>query len=126
MTALRDLDAQFVGHVVSDLQLRSYRRQGNQVEGAQGVLFQCPVCSVGLEEGTEDGRHFYRGAHYVLVWFRNPRNAPNVPAEVWPKPRWTFTGDTLDTLTLTPSINLIDDKGNTTCWHGHVTNGQTT
>jgi hypothetical protein len=136
---LLDLDAEFIGNA----QPKQCRRQGNQVEGAQGVMFQCPLCSVGLERGEEDvtrgieghqiveRRRFARGAHYVFVWFSNPRNAPPAPAECWPKPRWTFTGESLETLSLAPSIDIIDvdEQGNrkgTLCWHGFVTNGEAT
>jgi len=33
---------------------------------------------------------------------------------------WTRTGDTFETLTLTPSIQRVGGCG----WHGHITNGE--
>lgn len=48
---------------------------------------------------------------------------------------WQASGDFPDSLTLTPSINIVrpirDDAGTITgwetdCWHGHVTNGAIT
>lgn len=45
--------------------------------------------------------------------------------------RWQASGEFPETLTLTPSIDLIeaDDEGNkirTLCWHGHISNGNVT
>lgn len=44
---------------------------------------------------------------------------------------WQASGEFPDTLTLTPSIDIVekDEKGKvigTRCWHGHVTNGAIT
>jgi hypothetical protein len=89
-------------------------RELDGVEGAQGVLFICPKCQ----------------SHSVLCWFKNPRNASSVPDSAFPKPgRWTFTGETVDTLTLSPSVDLskIDaenpESQNRCYWHGWVENG---
>jgi hypothetical protein len=125
---LRLLDAEFVGDV--DVARRTYTRQGDAIEGAQGVLFQCPLCSVGKPPGEPDGVGF-AGAHRVLVFFSNPRSAPVAPAEFDDNPRWQMEGTSLDDLALSPSINLDvpwkDDKGvehQSACkWHGFVKNG---
>lgn len=120
---LRELDAQFTGKWAP----KSYYRL-DSVEGAQGLLFQCPKCALGKETGEEDNRKFVRGAHYVLCWFTNPRNAPRVPDDADPKPgRWTFTGNTIDDISFIPgpysnSILLIGGCA----WHGFVTNGDAT
>lgn len=37
---------------------------------------------------------------------------------------WQATGEFPETVSLQPSVNLVDDQGNTTCWHGFVTNGE--
>ena len=86
------------------------------VDGAQGICFVCPKCQ----------------NHSVLVWFSNPRNAPMVHADAYPGPgRWEFTGDTIESLTLNPSIDLskIDNEHPAApchCyWHGWVKNGET-
>lgn len=117
---LRDLDAQFVGHWSPD----RYQRL-ESVEGAQGLLFQCPKCAVGKEAGEEEGRRFFRGAHYILCWFLNPRNAPQVPDDIHPGPgRWRFTGDTISTITFVgPSAASVFLQGSRCQWHGFVKNG---
>ena len=97
MSRLADLDATFVRHIDG----------GNFVEvscrsSANGVMFDCPKC----------------GRHRVLCWDRT------VPAGITPGPgRWDMVGDTLDDLTLNPSINL---EPNGCCWHGWVKNGDAT
>lgn len=80
------------------------------VEGAQGLLFICPKC----------------GNHSILCWFKNPRNAPAVPIETYPKPgRWEFGGDEINSITLTPSVDLSQGKNDkdSCLWHGFVKNG---
>lgn len=110
------LDPQFVGSYHPG----GYRRL-DTIDGAQGVLFQCPLCSEGKPPGEPDGRGF-RGAHYILAWFANPINAPRVPDDADPKPgRWVATGTTFENLSLSPSILLQGGCG----WHGYVTNGMT-
>lgn len=124
---LRDLDAQFIGRQVG----RTYWRLGDAIDGAQGVRFQCPKCAIGCEAGEEDGRRFVRGAHYVQIWFANPRNAPVADHEADPGSeshhRWTVAGNSIDDLTLSPSVNL--DIPNLIAvdhcrWHGWVKNGE--
>jgi hypothetical protein len=93
-----------------------------QIDGAQGVMFICPKCQ----------------GHQVLVWFRNPRNAPVVPATAEPgadkgkgPSRWTASGTGLNDLTLDPSVNLDTEEArkslkeypNTCLWHGWVKYG---
>lgn len=118
---LTDLDARFIG---------GWHERGysvlDSVEGAQGVMFQCPLCAEACEPGEEDGRRFVHGAHYIICWFRNPRNAPRVPDDADPKPgRWNFEGDTIDALTFTgpEAASVLLTSG---CrWHGFVRNGET-
>jgi hypothetical protein len=121
---LADLDATFLGNYTESP--TSYR-QLDSVEGAQGVMFQCPKCAEGKERGEEDGRRFVRGAHSIICWFANPRNAPKVPDDASPKPgRWYFTGDSIDSLTFTGpgacSVLLTSGCG----WHGFVKDGDAT
>jgi hypothetical protein len=120
---LRDLDASFVGEAKEG----SFRHL-DSVEGAQGIMFQCPKCAQGLEVFEEHGSRGVRGAHYVLCWFKNPRNAPPVGDEVSPKPgRWTFTGDTIDDITFTgPGAFSVQLMGGGCNWHGYVANGDAT
>lgn len=83
------------------------------VAEAQYVQFLCPAC--------------YRknngpvGTHMVGVGFsdrglldhQGSRNSAGEPS------RWAVSGDRLDNLTLSPSIDCK-------CWHGFVTNGEVT
>lgn len=131
---LRDLD----GRLVYDAHRGGSRLSPqDSVEGMQGVQFQCPKCGEGLERGEEDGRRFIRGAHYVRVFFDNPRGAEVAPPDAdlrndgTPNPRWTMNGTSIDDLTLSPSINCDipwkDAQGvehPSSCkWHGFVKNG---
>lgn len=94
-----------------------YRRQGTEIERAQGLFLWCPC-----RYGTDD-------CHGLLVPFANPRNAPALPNDHGPvardgrHPRWTMTGTGLHDLTLTPSIAV---GGSPECWHGYITNGAVT
>lgn len=132
MTRLRDLDAEFVG----EWSEKSHRRLPS-IEGAQGLMFQCPKCAIGKEYGEEisdaDGtrRGFWRGAHHVLCWFTNPRGAPPVPDSADPKPgRWTISPQTtgIDDITFIvgPYSNSVLLTGAGCQWHGFVTNGDAT
>lgn len=69
---------------------------------AHGIDFLCPKC----------------GMHHVVCWRRGM-----VPDHAFPGPgRWIFEGDSLDNLTLKPSVHLTGGCG----WHGHITNGEVT
>lgn len=118
---LRALDGQFFGNANGET--RSYRRQGNDIAGAQGVLFQCPKCAAG-KPVADDGEGV-QGAHYVRVCFANPHGAPVAPPSFDKNPRWQMSGSCIDDLTLTPSVNLdVPENGPDACkWHGFVTNG---
>lgn len=126
---LRELGAEFIGRYRVENGHVCHTRQ-DTLEGAQGVMFQCPKCADGLERGEEDGRQFFRGAHYVICWFRNPRGAEPVPADATPGPgRWWAEGTGLDDLTFThgepsmaKSVLLTAGCG----WHGFVENGDAT
>lgn len=123
---LRDLDATFIGgwHPGGQRLLEG-------INGAQGIRFQCPLCARGKEQGEEDGRRFYRGAHYVLCYFRNPIGAEVVPPDAVPGPgRWTAEGTGLDDLTFVPGDPpmmisvLLTGPG---CgWHGFIRAGVAT
>ncbi len=116
-------DAVFYGNVHADEQGRMTHTRQDGIEGAQGVEFWCPC-------GYADARYPLDGGrpHAVMVPFRNPRNAPQLPVDHGPQskndpsqhPRWEMSGTGLHDLTISPSI----DVGNPSCWHGHVTNGE--
>lgn len=82
-----------------------------------GVAFECPACGE---------RHW--------VPFANPIDGGEC---VYPQGGWQRTGETIETLTLTPSIvfyptqypiRIVDGKSETlsACpgWHGYITNGE--
>lgn len=84
----------------------------------QGLLFDCPV---------------HGGEHKIGVPFENPidggpktRRGQGKNGDKW----WTRTGETFETLTLTPSLHMKDgdpdDPASPTHWHGFVTNGSIT
>ena len=68
-----------------------------------GVSFACPKC----------------GDHRVFV-FVDPPFDPGPPLAS----PWKRTGDTFETLTLTPSIVARRPGQTAECWHGFITNGQ--
>ena len=118
---LSDLEAKFVGRFAPseyqhDPKVQSWGFFENvSVVDAQGVLFICPKCQ----------------SHSVLIMFANPRSGQVVPAIAFPKneKRWRFMGDTIDTLTLTPSVDLSqitpeNPASQERCyWHGWIKNG---
>lgn len=125
---LRDLDAEFVGTAHTENGSRCYTRQ-DSIAGAQGLIFQCPKCAEGKERGEEDGRGHFKGAHYVLCWFRNPIGAEPVPADWTPGPGrwWVESGSTIDDITfghgvppMAKSVLLTAGCG----WHGFVERGE--
>lgn len=117
---LLELDAQFLANAKGPM----VHRVGDRLEGAQGVLFQCPKCAVGKRRAKGGG---FQGAHYIRVFFSNPRGAPVAPADVDDNPRWEMSGSSLADLTLSRSIDLSHDKEGKPqegCqWHGFVKNG---
>ena len=60
----------------------------------------------------------------INIWFKNPLDGKG-PINEPEKPRalWERKGNTFDTLTLTPSID-VTSKSYPNEWHGNITNGQ--
>lgn len=120
---LRELDASFVGEANE----KGFRHLDG-IDGAQGVMFQCPKCAGQCQSGEEDGRKFFIGAHYILCWFRNPINALPVPDSLDPKPgRWNAKGTGLDDLTFVPpgSVSVLL-QGAGCGYHGFIRDGEAT
>jgi hypothetical protein len=100
---LSDLDAVFVA-LDSDGSIR--RLPG--LFGAHAVMFECPC-----------------GKHSNLIAFE-----PTVGTEPTTRGglsgsggRWKRTGDSIDNLTLAPSIDVNRSAPGGSCWHGFVRNG---
>lgn len=111
-------EAAFYGNVTE----YSYRLQGAELDGAQGVFLWCP-CGYGKPAYPINGPR----PHAIIVPFANPRNAPVAPSTHGPvardqktHPRWAMTGTGLEDLTISPSV----DVGDPSCWHGHIKNGE--
>lgn len=116
------IDPWFDSEFYGDATDYSYRLQGPELDGAQGLFLWCP-CGFGKPEFPLEGPR----PHAILVPFANPRSAPVAPGGHGPtsrdgshRPRWTVSGTGLEDLTLSPSI----DVGTPSCWHGHVRNGE--
>lgn len=72
-----------------------------------GITLLCP-CKPGCDT-------------HLGVWFANPIDGgPPAPPECLPKPRWQRTGETFETMSLTPSV----DASASGHWHGFITNGE--
>jgi hypothetical protein len=111
---LLDLNPRFIG----GYQDGGFRELPS-VDGAQGILFLCPVCwqKNGGPVGTES----------MICWFTNPLNAQQVPDSAYPGPgRWRRDGETLDTLTLGPGVTGARSVMVTNHAHYYVTNGEVT
>lgn len=80
-----------------------------------GLLFDCPK---GCLSDIED-----RGVERHYVSLANPLDG-GAPFEA-NRSLWTRTGEDFETLTLTPRIHSVVEKGG--CgWHGWITNGEVT
>jgi hypothetical protein len=119
MFRLTDLDAKFLKrnddgsmNIIPDL------------VSADGIMFQCPKCSIGAEVFARDGRKGFCGPHYVQCWF-----VDKVTDDVSPKGRWIPSGSSLNDLTFItskehPLCSVLCTSG---ChWHGFIRNGEAT
>ncbi len=85
---LADLDPSFVLPIAEDCY-----HLVDQIDGAQGITFQCPRCMRERPDG--------RGVHYVLCW------TTKVPPSWSPGPgRWSILGTEYDDVTLAPSVSV--------------------
>lgn len=60
----------------------------------------------------------------MYVPFKNPLDGG--PGCGGGNPEWERTGDTIETLTLRPSIQRKQINGEGCTWHGYITNGEAT
>jgi Family of unknown function (DUF6527) len=84
---------------LTELKARFWATEGRH---GMGVNFECPRCT---------------SRHMMSVAFSNPVDGGS-PYELPDAKLWLRQGDTIDTLTLHPSID-----GGSGCWHGFITNG---
>jgi len=87
-----------------------------------GLSFDCPCAKCSAKRTGDFDNDFYLR---VFVGFENPVDG-GPPHDPRPGAQWRRTGDTFETLTLTPSIqrHRVGEGG---CdWHGFVTNGEVT
>jgi Family of unknown function (DUF6527) len=80
---------------------------GGTTRGRAGLWFDCPgaCCATSL------------GKQRIHVPFRNPGDGgPDIPGD----PRWQRTGDTFETMSLTPSV----DASKFGHWHGFISGGE--
>jgi len=96
---------------LTDLNPRWIGRDGtftpDASDGGCGVAFDCPGCR----------------KHTIAVHFDKPLDGGRARSTR----SWDRTGETFDTLTLTPSIleSISNGAGALIeCWHGFVTNGE--
>lgn len=115
MPRLTDLDARFVGSGGEGIYttgpdgalIPAPARQG------VGVTFRCPCGTHPRDDEYETDR--------CVVLFNNPLDGGGKIDATTEGHYWTRTGDSLDSLTLTPSIQRVGGCR----WHGFITNGET-
>ena len=97
-----------------DLEARLLNKENTWVESvgdACAILFLCPVC-------------FHKTGHSIKVYFANRGVDPGRK----PFPRWKASGNTIDDLTLEPSIWINKDlplEIKDACrWHGWIKKGE--
>lgn len=111
-----------------DLHPRWFAVQGRH---GQGVVFDCPHCpggvtrlAVAFKNPLDGGAPIplHNEALYRLIdpayWDGDAKSMETVPPGV----HWMRTGETFETLSITPSV----DASASGHWHGYVQNGQTT
>lgn len=76
---------------------------GDTKSKGRGVLMECPCGKCGEER-------------MLAIEFENPIEGPKAEGSA----RWTRTGDTIETLTLRPSIKRLEGCK----WHGFITDGE--
>ena len=80
----------------------------DRVQDANGLLFLCPKCF--------EANGGSRGTHSVLCLFVGVPPGGKLPGPG----RWTATGNTIDDVTLAPSVRIASGCG----WHGFVERGR--
>lgn len=94
-----------------DLNARFYGAHGEKARGAVfGIMFDCPCLQPDCAWGGK-----------IAIGFKNPLDGGEplhwAGKDVKPETLWQRTGDTIETLTLSPSIHCVGH------WHGWLKNG---
>jgi hypothetical protein len=92
-------------------------RGGDSVDGAQGVLFQCPSCGVGKAYGCIIAE-LHEAITTILVYSESAHSGGVSGGRR--EPRWTMA--TTSRSDLSPSVDCTAHGH----WHGWVTNGEAT
>jgi hypothetical protein len=96
-----------------------------ELEGTveSGVLkHDCPVCRIHKVVTPISSAPFHEVSYEPQRFWKNGTESK--------KKIWQATGSFPDTLTLSPSINIVEvnlENGEvikTVCWHGHIQNGE--
>lgn len=96
--------------------LQHYTNGDSSQRHGGGISFECPVHT----KYCETCGHELNGSHRLMIWFENP--VDGLPPEATAKHRWLRTGETFETLSVSPSVNAqVDDPS---CWHGFITDGE--
>ena len=104
MPTLRELEAEFTKATGNG----GFHRVETLAE-ADGVFFLCPACFV--------TNHGPIGTHSVIVPFTNaPAGAYSIRTADGREPRWSVSGNSLDDLQCSPSVQLLGGCN----WHGWV------
>jgi len=115
---------------LSELGASFYGAEGGTRRGV-GVTFWCPLC-VKKDRERPAGSPAYQDAAVLPVAFANPLDGGPPVLSRWKDKNgaervqvaWGRTGDTLETLTLSPSINAEGTMhGHGPGWHGHIEDG---
>ncbi len=108
---LVDLDPRWA--MDADIVIGGVRKHYKRRRG-MAITFACPHC-VALHPGVIE-----RGGpvQFLGVWFANPIDG--LPPTDDAEHLWQRSGDSFETLTLTPSIDASGDGH----WHGFITNGE--
>ena len=114
----------------------NYDGKGCPAKRGVGLMFFCPLCVMRVPRGRK-----WEDCHSLPVNFKIALDGQTVPEEtrrwkernvqtgleveqVFTLPRWDRTGDTIATLTLSPSINAEkQNHGDHMGWHGHILAG---
>lgn len=98
------------------------RLSGTESKGV--LMHRCPVCKTHYVRTPISDQPFHEESYSPKKFWEN---GSEMTRKVW-----QASGEFPDTLTLSPSIDLVEvdpntgQKIRTLCWHGHIQNGEVT